>query len=289
VNQYVFAARNVADKFGKIIRNPGMMQFYWQTYIKSRFVAIEPDIYIVSYPKCGRTWLRILLQQYLKLADIPTQQFTDTSLFAIPGKYSIKFAHDQGTWVPAPPRLKNLSFNRKRYRGKKVIFLVRDPRDVLVSSWYHLRYREHIYRDDLGAFVRDELIGIHKVIAFMNMWMDHRHIPQDFLLVAYEQMHTAPLDTAQKILAFLQLDTNTELVQRALDESSFENMKKMETSGSLKEPWMRPGTSGSNNALKVRKGKMGSFREELSEEDIAFVNQAIRAHLNPELCYHEDP
>ncbi len=123
----------------------------------------------------------------------------------------------------------------------------------------------------------------------MNMWMEHRHIPQDFLLVTYEQMHTAPLDTAQKILAFLHLDTNAELVQRALDESSFENMKKMETSGTLKEPWMKPGTIGSNNALKVRKGKVGSFREELSQEDIAFVNQAIRAHLTPELRYHEEP
>jgi hypothetical protein len=288
MNQYLFAARNVADKLGKMLRNPEMLQFYWQTYIKSRFNARDPDIYIVSYPKCGRTWFRVLLQQYLLSGGEAVQQFDDRSLVGILDVGIIRFEHDQGSWIPAPPKLEHLSFNTARYTGKKVVFLVRDPRDVLVSSWYHLKYRENIYQGDLAYFVRDRLVGIHKVVAFMNMWMENRHVPQDFLLVTYEQMHADPFHIAQQVFAFLNLKADLERVRHAVEESSFEKMKKMETSGSLKEPWMKPGARGGEQALKVRQGKVGSFREELSEADIAFVQQVIQTKLSADLPYHEE-
>jgi hypothetical protein len=286
--QAIFATRNVTDKLRKVADNRDMLQFYWQTYILSRVESVEPDIYIVSYPKCGRTWFRIMLQKYFEFDGVKLQDFHDKSLFSIPNLYTIKFEHDQGNWVPAPLHIKQLSFNVSKYAHKKVIFLVRDPRDVLVSSWYHLRYRENIYQDDLSHFVRDRLTGIHKLVAFLNMWIEHRHVPQDFLLLTYEQMHADPFGTARQVLAFLNLDTDPERVRYAVEESSFTKMKKMETSGTLKEPWMKPGAKGLDNALKVRQGKVGGFRQELSEADIAFVNHVIQTRLSAELPYHEE-
>jgi hypothetical protein len=287
MNQYTFAMRNIYDKFGKVKQNKDMLAFYWQTYILSRLERIEPDMFIVSYPKCGRTWLRTMMQKYLELTNARLRYFHDKSLLGVAGIGTIKFEHDQGTWIPAPPKLKHLSFNANKYAGKKVVFLVRDPRDVLVSSWYHLKYREQIYQGDLAAFIREDLTGIHKVVAFTNMWMENRHRMGDFLLMTYEDMHREPAAQAQQMVAFLGLEVRPELIDQAVEASSFENMKKMELEGSMREPWMKPGSKDLKNSLKIRKGKVGGFHSELSESDIAYVNRVIQEHLHPELPYHQ--
>lgn len=287
MNQYVFATRNIFDKLIKVIGSWETLKFYWQTYILSRFDAVEPDFCIVSYPKCGRTWLRVMLQKYLELVGPSLQHFNDKSLLSISGNKIAKFEHDQSNWVPAPLRIEQLSFNTYKYSHKKVVFLVRDPRDVLVSSWYHLRYRERIYKEDLSAFIRDDLVGIHKVVAFMNMWVENSHVPDEFFLLTYEQMHSEPIASFRKSLEFMGINVELEALQTAVEESSFDKMKRMESKGILKEPWMKPGSKNLRNSMKIRKGKVGSFHEELSEEDIRFLNDVIRNKLCSKLPYHQ--
>jgi hypothetical protein len=287
MNQMTFAARNVLDKLGKVIGSWETLEFYWQTYILSRLNRVEPDVYVVSYPKCGRTWLRIMLQKYLELQGHSLHFFHDKSLVSISGEQIVKFEHDQGHWIPAPLRKEQLSFHTGKYQDKKVLFMVRDPRDVLVSSWYHLTYRERIFKQDLSAFIRDDLVGIDKLIAFTNMWIENKHVPQSFFLLSYEQMHSDTAASFRQVLEFMGFGADMEAVNQAVEASSFENMKRMESDGDLKEPWMKPGARSLGKSMKVRQGKVGSFRKELSEEDIAFLNAAIRRGLSQELSqYH---
>ena len=287
MNRYVFAARNIADKLAKTTSSWETLKFYSQTYILSRFQTVEPDIYIVSYPKCGRTWLRVMLQEYLELVGASLQCFNDKSFLGSSGNLVIKFEHDQGNWVPAPLSTEQLSFNTSKYANKKVVFLVRDPRDVLVSSWYHLRYRERIYRKGLSAFIRDNLVGIHKVVAFMNMWIENSHVPDSFFLTTYEEMHSDPLSIFRGMLEFVGIQIEPEALQRAVEKSSFQKMKRMESKGTLKEPWMRPGSKDLENSMKIRRGKVGGFHEELSEGDIEFLDSVIREELSSKLPYRE--
>jgi hypothetical protein len=288
IQQYTFAVRNVQDKLAKVIRDKDMLVFYWQTYLLSQFETVTPDSYLVSYPKCGRTWLRVMLQQYLRSTGQSLRSFRDKSLLNVTPYHVIRFEHDQGSWIPAPPRMEQLSFDVLKYGKKKVIFLARDPRDVLVSSWYHLKYRENIYKGELSEFVRDELVGIHKVVAFMNMWVDNQYAMGEFLLLTYEQLHRDPHDTLRQMLTMMGVDVQSELVEQAVAASTFDKMKQMEQSGSLREPWMKPGAKNSGNSFKIRKGKVGGFRQELSEEDIAFVNRVIQDKLSSRLPYHQE-
>ena len=287
MNQYLFALRNIFDKFIQVINSPETFKFYWQTYILSGFNTLEPDVYFVSYPKCGRTWLRFMLQQYLELCGSNTQQFKDKFYLGLPGGQIIKFEHDQGSWVLAPLRIDRLSFNVSKYIERKVIFMARDPRDVLVSSWYHLKFRERTYRGSLSEFIRDDLVGIHKVVSFMNMWLENSHIPDDFFLITYEQLHSDPLTSFHRLLDFIGIAVSYSALQTAVEEGSFEKMKRMELKGTLKEPWMKPGSKDLRNSMKIRRGKVGSFYEELSEEDIEFLNGVIQNKLSSKLPYHQ--
>jgi hypothetical protein len=286
MNQSVFAVRNVYDKLIKVIGDWETLRFYWQTYVLSRFDNVEPDIYIVSYPKCGRTWLRVMLQKYLERRGAPLQYFNDRSLLGVLGEKTIKFEHDQGNWVPAPMRTSQLHFNTAKYVDRKVAFLVRDPRDVLVSSWYHLKYRERIYQKGLSEFIRDDLVGIHKVVAFMNMWVEHSHVLADFCLLNYEQLHRETPASFERMLEFMGFEVESDALRYAVEASSFKEMKRMELEGSLKEPWMKPGAKNLENSLKVRKGKIGGFREKFSEEDIEYLNEVIRRRLSSRLSFY---
>ncbi|MCB0208602.1 MAG: sulfotransferase domain-containing protein [Anaerolineae bacterium] len=289
MDQLTFAFRNFSDKLIKGVKHPSTFKFYWQTYVLNKLNKVAPNIYIVSYPKCGRTWLRFILQQYLQQQYPQLPQFENRFLLRLPQDMILKFEHDQGNWVPAPPKVSQLSFNITKYTGKKVIFMVRDPRDVLISSWYHLRYRENIYQGSLSEFIRDDLVGIHKVVAFMNLWLDNRHVPADFLLISYEQFHADSATHFRQILEFMNIAVDDSAVAMATQSGSFREMKKVEIEQGSDEPWLRPGSTNSENSMKIRKGKIGGFKEELLTEDIAYLNSVIQTELSPLLPYHQIP
>ena len=283
MNKTLFAYRNYSDKFKKVIVSRDTFKFYWKTYILSKFDKVEPDIYIVSYPKCGRTWLRVMLQKYAEFIGHTQKEFNDRSIISIADNLAVKFEHDLGNWVPAPPKLENVVFNKKKFKGKRVIFLVRDPRDVLVSSWYHLKFRENIYRKDLSSFVKDDLTGLEKVVKFFNMWVENKSSLGKFLMLTYEDLHSNSISNFRKMLEFMEIDLDMEASEKAVEESRFDKMKKMESRGSLNEPWMKPGAKSLGESMKVRKGKIGGFKKELSRKDIDHINVVIKEKLHPEI------
>lgn len=287
MNRFKFACRNVADKLRKVITKPSNFWIYVDTYVLSRLTQTEPEAVIVSYPKCGRTWLRVMMQDYMEQLGVPSKRFSDRFSLNLPDGEILKFDHHQGTWVPAPSRTDRLSLATARYAGKKVVFLVRDPRDVVVSSWYHLRYRERIYKDDLATFVRDPNLGIRKIIAFMNLWLENRGNFPNFLLLTYEGLHAEPETGFRSLLKFLKVPINEKALEFAISRASFDNMKKREKEGAIAEPWMNPGAGGDANAMKIRQGKVGGFRRDMDPESILYMNELITQHLARSLPYHD--
>ncbi len=283
MNRNTFLIRNYWDKLKKVLVSWETFQFYWRTYVLSKTEDVTPDLYIISYPKCGRTWLRIMLQKYAELSGHQPRFFNDSALVEISDDWVVKFEHDVGNWVPAPPKIEDVVFNKEKYRGKNVLFLIRDPRDVLVSSWYHLKYRESIYKKGLSDFIYEELIGIDKVIKFFNEFYNNRGIPESFKVMSYEKFHSDTLGQLKELISFAGFPVDNEKAQQAVDASKFSNMSKMETSGSLKEPWMKPGAKNKSNSKKIRKGKVGGFREELDQKHIDYLNNKIKENLHPDL------
>lgn len=281
MNQLVFGIKNVKDKISKSIFDFTTLKFYLKIYIFDKIRKQDFDIVIISYPKCGRTWVRILLSKYAEQMRFDQKKLSKDYLRLYLN--IVKFDHGQGNWVPFPKKIKKLKFNHKKYKNNKILFLVRDPRDVLVSSWYHLKYRENIFKKDLSFFIRDELIGIDKIIAFMNLWIENSGNVKDFKLLSYEQLKKDSFRYFKELLEFFVEDVDEEKLMQAISDSSFEKMRKTEISGDLKEPWMLPGRNNFDNSLKVRKGRVGGYKEEMTEADIKFVNRKIRENLREEI------
>ena len=92
--------------------------------------------FLVSFPKTGRTWLIHMINQMKEISNHPMKH----------AEHFIFNEHDSSEIIIEngfrnnPNDLFKFS-ERLRYRKGKVLFLVRDPRDVVVSHYYQLTKR----------------------------------------------------------------------------------------------------------------------------------------------------
>ena len=108
-------------------------------------IISDRDIFLISFPKSGRTWLRLLLGKTLAshfgIENI-NLLLLDELAAACPKIPKIHVTHDDN---PHWKRVDELSSHKIEYEGKKVIFLVRDPRDIIVSNYFEKTNREEMY------------------------------------------------------------------------------------------------------------------------------------------------
>jgi hypothetical protein len=243
--------------------------------------------YVVSYPKSGRTWLRLMLASVC--ADVTGRALTlDVHRYGNPahGIPWIFFTHDGGGVskheAAAAPRF---------YRGKAVLLLVRDPRDVVVSHFYQMsrRKKDAPAVGDLDSFIRGPF-GIDRVIAFMNRWAGQRSVPGRFTLLRYEDMHADRLGVLRSAVDFFGIPGVTDhALAAAVERGSFERMREIEASGLLDDQRMRPRDPGDPDSYKVRRGRIGGHEDELTGEQIQFIEARIRQSLSPMFWYYVRP
>lgn len=93
-------------------------------------------VYFISFPKCGRTWVRMMLAKLLQKKyvdyDTPLLNIVEPK-FRRPGFPGIKWVHDDSAHWKKPDELNKSKLN---YKYKKVIFMVSDPMDVVVSLFF---------------------------------------------------------------------------------------------------------------------------------------------------------
>ena len=155
----------------------------------------------------------------------------------------------------------------------KVIFLARDPRDVIASNFHQVtnRSKNPFKFNSKSEFVRHNTYGFKRVIHFFNIWYNNKSKPQDFLLIKYENLLESTLDL-KKIITFLNVDISDESIERIYQESTAFKMREKERKNQL-EGFSDFGKEANN--LKVRKAIKGSYTSELTFEDIAFCNKEM--------------
>jgi len=77
---------------------------------------------------------------------------------------------------------------------------------------------------------------------------------------------------------------DTTMFQQALEFSRFENMQKLEAAGAFDSKILHPGDVRDPESFKVRRGKVGGYREYLSFEDQKYAASAL-AQLDPLFGY----
>jgi len=240
-------------------------------------------VYIISYPKSGRTWLRLLLGKALcEHFNIDTQLLLETHSLTRSAKMpTTLFTHD-GAGFGDKNSWYELATYKSCYRNKRVVFLVRDPKDVIVSSYFHVTKRQRRFEGSLSEFIRSDIYGIKKIVTFYQIWLNNQAIPKDFLLLKYEKMHKDTSSVLRSLLSFIRIQNVPEnTIETAVKFSDFGNMRKLESSQTFHTTSMQPGDTNDEESYKVRKGKVGGYLEYLSQDDMNFINQVIEEAGHP--------
>ncbi len=255
------------------------------------------DWVLVSWAKSGRTWFRVMLSRFYQVK------------YSLPRRHLLEFdnLHRKN---PAIPRVLFSHNNYMRdylkdwhtlnhFRGKKVVMLVRDPRDVAVSQFFQWKYRMRPHKIRLNRFPApsDELstfdfithpsCGIPKIIEFYNGWASAFPHLRDVLVIHYEDMRKDPAVTMRQVLEFVGTPGTVEEISQAVEFASLKNMKKLEEKSLFRGSGarVRPGDRNNPDSFKVRRGKVGGYRDYFDDEQVAVVDKLIEEGLDPVFGY----
>lgn len=246
------------------------------------FHSSSIDAVLVSYPKSGRTWFRFILSSYLARAfdlgfapDLHSmfRVMPNFDMDPVRGLPAFAFGRHQ----PRPPlvAVSHLPCSRQRFRSFPAVLMVRDPRDVMVSSYFHATRHKHRFHGEMSEFLSDPQQGIASLTRYLNGWSaglrQRRHI-----VVSYEDLSRDPQGTTAQVLAFLQIDPRPDLVAQAVEAASFRNMQELEQVAGL------PGHDydlDDGESRRMRRGKVGGFTDYLTAEQIDFIEAACNRDL----------
>jgi hypothetical protein len=248
---------------------------------------------ILSIPKCGRTWIRTFLCAYF--CKLHGRDFTlEPERYRDPSIPRFIFSHDLfehrtkgGLW----DRLRGKYLvPKKALHRAKIILLVRDPRDCFVSLYVQMTRRDpsapaRFKQESVSDLLRDKRFGVGAIVRTMNDWLSEFSDRENFMIVRYESLRASPAEHFRELLAGIgETAPDMSIFQAALDFSQFENMKKMEAAGAFDSKILRPGDVRDPESFKVRRGKVGGYREYLSAEDRKYAAEAM-TKLDPRFSY----
>lgn len=130
----------------------------------------------------------------------------------------------------------------------------------------------------------------------MNLWYREWRRLDNFLMIRYEDVIADDAATFRRVLGFLNVQFDEAIFQESLDFSLFDNMKKIEKIGKVDKKLasgigvyaLAPGDVDDPESFKVRKGKVGNYKEYMSDADLVVVAEAMKK-LDPAFGYSFEP
>ncbi|XP_077504638.1 sulfotransferase 1B1-like [Amblyomma americanum] len=212
-----------------------MHSFFPEVLIRSA-MTYRPrpdDVFIVTYPKCGTTWTQYLVLSILSKGHPPTKAVD----FMLASPYLEMMGSEAAETMVRPGVLKtHLPFTKQPYsKQAKYIYVARNPYDVCVSYYYHMRSMTPKSVTDVSFGKFHEMFIAGKVsygdyFDHLLSWYEHRQ-EQNVLFFTYEQMKADTNFWTVQIASFLdetygkELRNNPTLLRRVVDATSFSNMK----------------------------------------------------------------
>ncbi|XP_077522180.1 amine sulfotransferase-like [Amblyomma americanum] len=212
-----------------------MHKFFHEDLVRSA-LAYKPrpdDVFIVTFPKCGTTWTQYLVLSILSDGQ-PPKSVAD---FMLASPYLELMGAEAGEKMHRPGLLKtHLPFYKQPYSTEaKYIYVTRNPYDVCVSFYYHLRSMTPKTEPDVSFAKYHKLFITGKASYgdyFDNLlsWYEHRN-DSNVLFFTYEQLKKDTDAWTLKIADFLgedygnKLRKDPDLLRKVVSASSLKNMQ----------------------------------------------------------------
>ncbi|HTT25190.1 MAG TPA: sulfotransferase domain-containing protein [Candidatus Sulfotelmatobacter sp.] len=192
------------------------------------FAVFPDDTFVVSYPRSGNTWTRFLIANLA----YPEETVTFANIERLVPDTSSQ-SNRALKRTPRPRIIKTHQYFDHRYG--KMIYVVRDPRDVALSL-YHFQRKYRQIPDDypleasVNDFVRGNLISIDWGTWGENVasWIYTRGGGKDFLLLRYEDMVSDTPRELSRVARHLGIAATPERLNNVVERCSADRMRELE-------------------------------------------------------------
>jgi hypothetical protein len=283
----------------------------WRVAVRRRLLARlelakaeRTGLLIVGHPKSGNTWLRTMLSRLYQVRHgLPASLIVTSDELArrdpaIPrisatnGYYSYEGAVGAALAPDAPD---------SPLRHKPIVFLARHPCDIAVSWFFQFTKRQSAHKQELinhfiehpidrrtvgmWEFVRHSDIGVVSLIDYLNTWERNvAHLPRA-LVIRYEDLRADPRRTLPKITALMGETFSDQEFEEAVAFGAFENLRTLERQGFFRQGGLTLRNPEDPESFKVRRAKVGGFRDYFTAAQVAELENLVRTRLSPTLGY----
>ena len=263
--------------------------------------------WLASYPKSGNTWVRLFLSSLIYSEDGQSNFKSLENIMQYPHRaFFNKFNCDFNDiysiseyWIPSQIRLnqdKKIKFLKTHHimcsvrnkaftnyeNTKGVIYIVRDPRNVVTSVLKHFSKKDineayNFIIDEykiLGGDLKDQNKIVKNDNGLYNLissWSQHynswKNFKKNFLLLKYENLVTDPQKEFSKLRDYLNNVLNVTFSDKkflkSIESNSFQNLKNLEKKNSFEEAKIDQNTGKKINFFNL--GKENDYKKILDK------------------------
>lgn len=231
----------------------------------------DDDIVLASFPRAGSTWVRYILFNILRIEEgIGGEASINQMDEVMPrfGRYDLTKSWPYKTlprFVKTHHSYQNLLFPR----FENAIYLVRDPRDIMVSYFEFTRsqHNEHTPAE-FSMFIRHPKKGLEAFFRNYRSWKS-----KTSHLLQYEKLKANPVKEIKSLLEKIEADVSNLVIQEAVKASSFKKMKEKQEQYGVKSPGLSDG-----KIVTIRKGKIHQWTDYFSPQDKAYYQELAQQY-----------
>jgi hypothetical protein len=128
-------------------------------------------------------------------------------------------------------------------------------------------------------FITHPEIGLPAIIDYYNYWQQNVERLPNALVVRYEDLRGDTAGELARIGEFLGGGFQRPQIDEAVDFASFDKLREKERSGYFDNRSLTLRNAGDPETLKVRRGKVGGYRDDLTPEQSAQLDRMVEARL----------
>jgi hypothetical protein len=251
----------------------------WQA-MNVGITSYDDDVWIVSYPKSGNTWTRFLIGNLVAGGKVVDWSNIER---IVPDIYLNR--DPQLKALPRPRYLKSHEGYRPDYR--RVVLIVRDPRDVAVSYYHFVRKAKLLVDANMDKFMTKFMDG--QIDPYGNWgenvgsWLGARRDTDNFVVVRYEDLLVNTEAELARIADMLGITADEQLLRHAVENSQADRMRALEQTQRSEHKFLK---SSRADIPFVRAAKSGQWRSELPPDAVRQIETAWGS-LMGELNYLE--
>ncbi|XP_005189561.4 sulfotransferase 1E1 [Musca domestica] len=257
--------------------------------------VLPDDVWLVTLPKCGTTWMQELLWLVMNNFDFETAKREHLELRSPYMEFDYMINNDLETCFRpieqlSRPRLikTHLSLPLLPHqiwdKKPKVVYVARNVKDAIVSEYYHARNVGAFDDKTLDNYVVEEIEGtkLHDPFLHITEFYALRHEPWLFY-TSFECMKMKLRQVILDVCQFLNKTIDDETMKKMLKHLSFEEMKnnpKTNHIWELQQVRAKHGLQPEGQEFNfIRKGQMNAYKQELSPEVVNKVDNWVEWNL----------